>query len=827
MIPSQTFHHYLPVNEQAIGWGAYLTGVGRSSSAAGELYPLAGHPQLYDFSWEKGRTLPEFQLVLVTGGSGEFESQNVPLRNFDGDALFFLTPGTWHRYRPNIETGWNERWISMSGGLLHRLKSFNQMWPKSAFIQIGNCELFANRFDSLLDRVHANPVQNSVLLSLQGMSLVGDAIDILHAEEKSTPDDTATLATDTSATTQDDIVDEAIEIIWTRSHTPINCIDIANQLAISEDELDRRFVDAKGHSALQEINNCRVSRAQRLLSDTELPTNVVANLAGFSDAQHLDSTFRDCQGQSPDDYRESKTWAGSEALYSSLVESIPMHMVRKDKSRRIVFANQLYCDAMGLSLDDLIGKVDEDLFPPELADKYCRDDNRVIESGTGFRDIEEYKDDRGHRTFFEVYKGPVHDARGELSGIQIMFWDVTKIKRAEEHAREAQEIAENANRAKSEFLANMSHEIRTPMNGVIGMTELLLSSKTTDEQRDQLMMVKRSAQSLLRILNDILDFSKIEARKLDLDQHAFGLRDCIEQTVHSLESRAQSKGLKLLYHFESDLPDAIVGDSGRLAQIIVNLVGNAIKFTDHGKVDVNVSCESIQDDSVCLCFCVRDTGIGIPENHQERIFESFRQADSSTTKRFGGTGLGLSISSQLVQMMGGRIWVESEVGQGTRFRFTANFRIADQQVSQSPSPTSSGSQVRKLKILLAEDGLVNQMVAIGLLEQDGHDVVLASDGVEAVAAHKQNDFDLVLMDIQMPNMDGHEATKMIRQREQDSSRRTPIVAMTASAMKGDEERCIESGMDDYIAKPFDPEKLFNVLAKCTSENRRDEPSSRS
>ena len=815
MSDRQAFHHYLPVNEQAIGWGAYLTGAGRSVAEPEKTYPLAGHPQLYDFSWEKGRTLPEFQLVMVTGGAGEFESENVPLRKFRGDALFFLTPGNWHRYRPDLQTGWYERWISLSGDLMHRLSGFNGLWPESAFVPISDCEAFIKRFDSLIDRVHADPKQDSVLLSLQGISLVGDAIDLFHAETKSKPNENVT----PSPTTQDPVVDEAVEIIWTRSHTPIAAIDIAEQLAISEEALDQKFLAAKGHTVLQEINDCRVGRAKRLLSETDLLTNSVADLAGFSNAHHMRVTFLDTVGQTPDDYRESKSWQGSEALYSSLVESMPMHLVRKDKHRRIVFANKLYCEAMGRTLDELLGKTDDELFPPDLAQKYRIEDDRVFETGKGFRDIEEYNgsDPDSERAFFEFYKGPVHDAGGSVNGIQIMFWDVTKQKRIEEQAREAKEMAEQANRAKSEFLANMSHEIRTPMNGVIGMTELVLDTKTTAEQREYLNTVKYSAESLLRILNDILDFSKIEAGKLDLDHAAFGLRDCVGQTVQSLACRADSKGIKLNCRFETDLPETVVGDAGRLAQIIVNLVGNAIKFTDDGEVEVEVSRESNSDQSVFLHFCVRDTGIGIPADHQEKIFESFRQADASTTKRFGGTGLGLSISSQLVQLMGGKIWVESTVGQGTKFHFTANFELSDQQLAKTKAQAKPQSPNRKLKILLAEDGVVNQKVAIGLLERQGHEVVLATDGMEAVNAMDSDEFDLVLMDVQMPNMDGHDATKIIRQKEKSSERRTPIIALTASAMKGDEERCLESGMDDYVAKPLNPKILFNIIARHTNE----------
>ncbi len=346
----------------------------------------------------------------------------------------------------------------------------------------------------------------------------------------------------------------------------------------------------------------------------------------------------------------------SEALYSSLVESMPMHVVRKDKKGRVVFGNQLYCQVMGAPLEELIGKTDADLFPPHLAKKYRDDDRRVIETGEVFNDVEEHVNPDGERVYMEVFKGPVHDAVGNISGIQIMFWDVTERKRAEEQvhaakeiAEAAQQMAEKANRAKSEFLANMSHEIRTPMNGIIGMTELLLNTTPTAEQRDYLNMVKQSADSLLRLLNDILDFSKIEAGKLDLEQHPFNLRDCIGQTVQALGCRSGPKGLELLCHFAPDLPEILVGDEGRLGQIVVNLVGNAIKFTERGEVEVEVSGESAGEDGISIHVSVRDTGIGIPAEHQQKIFESFQQADASTTKRFGGTGLGLAISSQLVE----------------------------------------------------------------------------------------------------------------------------------------------------------------------------------
>ena len=536
----------------------------------------------------------------------------------------------------------------------------------------------------------------------------------------------------------------------------------------------------------------------------------------------------------------------AESLYESLVESLPLSVFQKDREFRILFGNQRFCDSLGRTLAELRGKRDFDIFPPELAEKYRRDDIHVMETGTLLEAVEEISDAKGQRRHIQVLKAPVRDSHGQIVGVQGMFWDITdrkiteddlkeahafldsivdnvpimlfvkeaeglrfvRFNRASEelvgirredvlgkcdfdlfppeeaqfftqkdrgvladgvmveipeeiidtrnHGRrilhtkkipvmdatgrpqfllgiseditekkqtelalqEAKDAAEAASRAKSDFLANMSHEIRTPMNAVLGMTELLLETKLDNTQRDYVKMVHDSGEALLSLINDILDFSKIESGKFSLDCAEFSLQETLGDTMKTLAIRAQHKDLELAVHLATDVPPVLIGDRGRLRQIVMNLVGNAVKFTERGEIVLDVSCQSKSDDVVELLFQVRDTGIGIPTDKLDRIFQAFEQADSSTTRRYGGTGLGLTITSRLIHLMEGSIWVESTPGQGSTFFFTA--RLGVSHSGHVESRTGNGfAQLKGLRVLIVDDNATNRLILREILEHHG------------------------------------------------------------------------------------------------------------
>lgn len=441
---------------------------------------------------------------------------------------------------------------------------------------------------------------------------------------------------------------------------------------------------------------------------------------------------------------------------------------------------------------------------------------RSLSSGHGITQEIQQRRPNGELFWASVSVTPVFDDSGEVTRWIGIANDVTKWHEAQNALQQAKDVAEATSQAKSDFLANMSHEIRTPMNVIMGMTELTLGSDLSPEQREYLSAVKNSADSLLWLLNDVLDLSKIEAGRLQLESVRFRLSELLDESLMPMSTQARVRGLNLSWTLAPEIPPNVIGDPGRLQQVLINLVSNAIKFTESGEVVVSVGADSQVDRQVDLHFAVHDTGIGIPVEKQESIFESFTQADTSTTRRFGGTGLGLSISSQLTELMGGRMWVESEVGEGSTFHFVARVLVPEMGDAgdEDAMPSTAVATWRRLRVLVVDDNPANCLLAARILEKRGHVVVQVDNGKEALELAGREDFDVVLMDAQMPGMDGFQATAALRDMEKKTEKHLPVIALTASAMKGDRERCLAAGMDAYLSKPVnshDLERLVETL----------------
>lgn len=524
------------------------------------------------------------------------------------------------------------------------------------------------------------------------------------------------------------------------------------------------------------------------------------------------------------------------AYLNALIETSPLGIVTTDRVGKVRMCNNAFEHLFQYSRNEVIGtELDSLVAPPELINEVA-DYTRRIVAGEPIRVTTRRRRKDGGLLDVEMYGVPLY-VSDEHVGELVLYHDMSEQKRAELALHAAKEMAESANQAKSDFLANMSHEIRTPMNGIIGMTQLALQSDLNAEVREYLSLVKSSADSLLVLLNDILDFSKIEAGKFECESLPFALRENLGQMMKALAHSAQRKGLRLDWEVSSDVPECLIGDCGRLRQILVNLVGNAIKFTERGEVVVSVELVKKSEAWNELRFTVRDTGIGIADEKQNSIFGAFTQADTSTTRKYGGTGLGLAIAQHLVNMMNGDLKVQSKLGEGSSFHFTARFGVAENQlrpstISNPPNPesriatalpVSSPRRIRPLRILLAEDNAVNRQLAIKLLEKQGHRVATAGDGREALTALERENFDVVLMDVQMPNIDGLEAIRMIRKKEEESGEHTPIISVTAHVMKGDREKCLTAGADGYVSKPLQPVELFGAIERCCANGNAGSP----
>ena len=509
----------------------------------------------------------------------------------------------------------------------------------------------------------------------------------------------------------------------------------------------------------------------------------------------------------------------SEERYRRLVELSP-NAIGVHEEGRILYTNRAWAKLLGTAApEDLVGKPLMDLVHPDCRTTLTDRLAEIRKKGGNALPVEE-RLIRNDGTFIDVEISSTPFTYEGKDAVQIIVRDITERKRADESVHKALESAKQAAQLKSEFLANMSHEIRTPMNGVLGVAGLLLSTAMTDEQREYALTIRKSASALLGLINEILDLSKIEAGKVVLESVSFDIRTVVSDVVELLSPTAHAKGLDLIFRVGQNVPRQLLGDVSRVRQVLTNLVDNSIKFTSKGHVLVSVDSDEQQDGASLLRVTVEDTGIGIPADKQARIFDKFTQADSSTTRKFGGTGLGLAICRQLIHMMKGDIGVWSQPGQGARFWFTLPLSVLEPaqtardvvaNVTRQAAQLSD-AQLKHARILLAEDNVVNQKVASWMLAKIGCTVDVVSNGKEAVEMAQRFPYDVLLIDCEMPEVDGYEATSQIRANE-TAGRRVPIVAVTAHAMKGERERCIEAGMDDYLSKPIELVELHSVLAR--------------
>lgn len=501
-----------------------------------------------------------------------------------------------------------------------------------------------------------------------------------------------------------------------------------------------------------------------------------------------------------------------------------------DKNERIVTWNSYTEELLGMKSKDLYLKPISELYPEEEWKEIRRADIRRLGSKHHIRTKVLKKN--GEMIDVDLSVNVLKDVNNEIVGSVGIVQDITQQKRFEKELFEAKAIAEEANSSKSLFLANMSHEVRTPMNTVLGMLDLTLDTDLTEEQKDNLNVAKDAADNLLSLLNDILDLTRAEAGKIVLEIIGFKLHNIVKSVCKGMSVLANKKQLEITCEIDPEVPELLEGDPVRLRQVLVNLINNAIKFTHKGGIVIRIKPEFISKNECRLTFSVSDTGIGIPKEKQKTVFDVFTQADFSTTRQYGGTGLGLAICKRLVDLMAGDIWVESEPSKGSTFYFSGRFKVKekeevkqileDTQLEKEGSDSEPFKDLTQLYVLLAEDNLVNQKMTVKMLEKKGWRVKAANNGQEVLDHLNKENFDVILMDAHMPILDGLETTRLIREDEKTTGKHIPILALTARAMEGDEQKCLTSGMDGYVAKPINRIQLFETIENLFKKGSSDE-----
>ena len=516
--------------------------------------------------------------------------------------------------------------------------------------------------------------------------------------------------------------------------------------------------------------------------------------------------------------RVEKKREEDQRFLQTMLDSISDMIFYKDTDSTYLGCNQAYASRyIGLGKEQIIGRKDIDIAPDRnQAALYRASDLCAIEAGTSYTLEIELTLANGEKGLVEVQKTPFRNADGQVAGVIGVARDITERKRAEQELRASREAAVAASRAKSEFLANMSHEIRTPMNGVIGMAHLLGTTELSPEQEQYLENIENSANSLITLIGDILDLSRIEAGRMLLENVDFSLRRCIQELLGSQQFQINQKKISIHTEIAEDVPDLLRGDQLRTRQILLNLLGNAIKFTEHGGVTITAQLVTSEENRVLIHLAVSDTGIGMPPDLLERIFAPFEQADNSTTRRYGGSGLGLAICRRLAELMGGRIWAESGTEGGSTFHVELPFLLPEQTDRQQERNCEQADDVyqdRPLELLLAEDNLVSAQFVHKVLSRMGHQVTVVGDGRQALDCLADRSFDCILMDIQMPVMGGDAAVRIIREQENQRGGHIPIIALTAHAMDEERERLLRQGFDAHVAKPVDIALLNAALRR--------------